>query len=210
MYMMKYFALSIDLFDHEAWHLGDIVRGDLSPGDNWRFVQPPMVPMDSPLRDNAKEPYSVKLKNNGKPMDYTIAGYAGIPIGEFKVTRCLNGLDGFTAFPVMIEGFAQKELYHILHFWDVIDCFDEAKSQFEIIPEDDPIRPDLAGNYRSVTKLEIDTVRAQGKHLFRVARLENRVVVSEEVKRRFENAGVTGAIFEPVNGDQQTVASSSS
>lgn len=197
--MQQYYTLSIDLHDHEAWHLGDIVRSDLLAGDNWRFVQPPIIPMDSSLRENAGDPYKTKLKNSGKPMDYTIAGYAGVPIAKFKVTRCLKGIDGFTAFPVEIEGFGQKDLYHILHFWDVVDCFDEAKSQFEVIPKNDPIRPDLAGNYRSVTLLVIDPARAQGKHLFRLARQENRLIVSEEVKRRFENAGITGAIFESVN-----------
>lgn len=198
---MQYFELSINLLDQKAWHLGDISREDLAAGENWRFVQPPMVPMDSPLRTNGQGPFKTVLKNNGKPKDYSIAGYASVPIVKFKVTKCLDGLDGFTVFPVTIEGFAQRDLYHIVHFWDVVDCFDEAQSQFEVIPENDPIRPDLAGNYRSVSRLVIDPKRAEGKHIFRLARLENRIIVSQEVKRRFQEAGVTGAVFDPVTAD---------
>lgn len=198
---MKYHVLFIDLEDSDAWVLGDILRSDLSPGENWRFVQPPMIPLDSPLRVSAADPYKVELENAGLPVDYTIAGYANVPIASLKVARCLKGVHGFTAFPVEITGFAGGELYHILHFWDVVDCFDEVKSKFEIIQRDDPVRPDLAGNYRSVTRLVIDAAKAEGKHLFRLARLENYVIVSEEVRRRFESSGVTGAIFEAANGD---------
>jgi hypothetical protein len=203
---MEYYKLTIDLQDHEAWHLGDIARGDLSPGDNWRFVQPPMIPMDNSLRENAEGPYKTRLKNSGKPVDYTIAGYAGVPIVKFKVTRCLQGMDGFTAFPVDIEGFAQRDLYHILHFWDVVDCVDEGKSDFAKFAENDPVRPDLAGQYSGFYKLIVDPSRAEGKHIFRLARSLSDIIVSEEVKRRFEDAGVTGAVFESVNGDGQTVA----
>ena len=201
-----FFTLSIDLFDHRAWHLGDVVRDDLAPGENWRFVRSPMVPMDSTLRDTAMGPFRVKLKTNGKPTDYTVAGYAGVPIAHWKVTQCLQGLDGFTVFPVTVEGFTLTDLHHILHVWEVVDCFDETQSRFEIIAENDRIRPDLAGHYRSVTRLVIDPAKARGKHLFRIARLENRLVVSAEVKRRFEDAGVTGAVFEPVTGDEQARA----
>ncbi len=198
---MQYFELSIDLQDHDAWYLGAI-----SEVDNWRLVRPPMIPVDSPLRDTAGQPYKTILKHDGKPMDYTVAGYASVPVASFKVIRALSGLGGFTGFPVDIEGFAQKDLYNILHFWDVADCFDEARSSFEIIPENDPIRPDLAGNYRSVTKLVIDPDRAEGKHIFRIARLEGRVIVSEEVKRRFEAAAVTGAVFLDVTRVEEPLA----
>lgn len=193
---MRYFELSVDIRDHDAWYLGAI-----SETDNWRFVRPPMISMDSPLRDTAGRPYKTALKHNGRPMDYTLAGYASVPVVSFKALRALSGLDGFTGFPVDIEGFAQQDLYNIVHFWDVADCFDEAQSNFEVIPEGDPIRPDLAGNYRSVTKLVIDPDRTEGKHIFRLTRLEGRVIVSEEVRRRFEDAGVTGTMFERVTPD---------
>lgn len=198
---MKYYKLFIDLQDQTAWRLGDITRQDLTPGDNWQFVQPPMVPMDSSLRENAEGPFRTLLKNNGKPMGYTIAGYANVPIGAFKMTTALKGVDGFTVFPVMIDGFAQRDLYHIFHFWDEIDCVDEECSEFTKFSENDPVRPDLAGQYSGFYKLRIDPKRAKGKHIFRLAKSRSDIIVSEEVKRRFEVAGLTGAVFESVTED---------
>lgn len=142
--------------------------------------------------------FEVELKINGASTDYTTTSFRSVPLGSFKVLQALSGLDGFTAFPARIVNFGQKTSYHILHFWDVVDFFDEARSAVEIIPFNDPIRPDLAGNYRSVTKLKIDPSKAVGKHTFRIARLEGRVIVSEDVKKRFEDFGITGAVFDSV------------
>lgn len=193
---MRYFRLSVDLQDHDAWYLGAI-----SETDNWRFVRPPMIPMDSPLRDTAGRPYKTVLKQNGKATDYTLAGYASVPIVSFKVLRALSGLDGFTGFPVDIEGFAQRDLYNIVHFWDEVDCVDEELSEFTKFVENDPIRPDLAGQYKGFYKLRINIEHTQGKHIFRLARSGSEVIVSEEVKRRFEAAGISGALFECVTQD---------
>ena len=112
----------------------------------------------------------------------------------------------FTAMSAKVDGFQQKTPYYILHVWDVVDCVDEELSKFERYQVDDPVRPDLAGNYSAFFKLVVSPSRAQGKHIFRLARSGPEVIVSEEVKRRFEAAGVTGAVFESVNGDKQTIA----
>ena len=122
--------------------------------------------------------------------------------------QAVDGMGGFTAFPVRFSdlGHPQKTSYHLLHFWDVADCFDEEGSSFEVIPKDDPIRPDQAGNYRSVTRLVIDPKRTEGKHIFRIARLGGRVIVSEKVKKRFEAKKVQGAVFECVTGDDQALS----
>ena len=187
---MDYFELSDYVNFPHRWHLRGLIGFD-----GITFVRPPMVPVNDPLRDRG---FDVKLQVNGTAMDYTTTSFRSVPITSFEVVRALSGLDGFSAFPASIRGFQQKTSYHILHFWDVVDCFDEAGSSFEVIPKDDPIRPDLAGNYRSVTRLRINPFRAGGKHIFRIARLEGRVIVSEEVKRRFEAAGVSGAVFDYV------------
>ncbi|WP_157743540.1 imm11 family protein [Ochrobactrum quorumnocens] len=188
--MMKYFELNDDIAFPNRWWLGKVIQID---GDV--FAQPPFIPMNDGRRDQV---YEVELKVNGVSTDYTTTTFRSVPLGSFKVIQALSGLDGFTAFPARIVNFAQKTSYHILHFWDVLDCFDEEQSAFEIIPFNDPIRPDLAGNYRSVTKLRIDPHKAVGKHIFRIARLEGRIIVSEDVKKRFEDLGITGAVFDAV------------
>ena len=52
----------------------------------------------------------------------------------------------------------------------------------------------------------VDTDKVDGKHIFRVKGHLGSLIVSEEVKLRFEQSGVTGALFESVNGDATTVA----
>lgn len=187
---MNYFELNDDIAFPNRWWLGKVMQID---GEV--FVKPPFIPVNDERRDQV---YEVELKVHGASTDYTTTSFRSVPLGSFRAIQALSGLDGFTAFPARIINFRQQTSYHILHFWDVVDCFDEARSAFEIIPSNDPIRPDLAGNYRSVTKLKIDPSKALGKHIFRIARLEGRVIVSEDVKKRFEDFGITGAVFDSV------------
>ena len=86
-----------------------------------------------------------------------------------------------------------------MHFWDEVECVDENQSKFEKFQLDDPVRPDLAGEYSSLHRLTIDSRRAVGKDAFRLAGSGVEVIVSETIKCRFEQYKLTGAIFEPVN-----------
>jgi hypothetical protein len=190
---MKFFRLLDDLYFQGRWYLSTV-----SDADNWRLVCPPVLGVGDPLWGQVLK---VELRKSGVPLDYSLAGYAGVPVVSFEALRAISGLEGFTALPAKIVGFQQKTSYHILHFWDEADCVDERSSRFEKYQVDDPVRPDLAGNYSAFFRLVIDPSRVGGKHIFRLARSGNEVIVSEEVKRRFENTGVTGAVFQDVTGD---------
>lgn len=191
---MNYYSLDVDIFYDSAWHLGDVLGVD-----NSRFVSPPMISMDDPLR---RERLYIQLKADGVRTDFTSAGYAGVPVVSFKALKAISGLDGFTALPVLLAEGDQQDTYHLLQIWDVVDCFDEQNPIFETFSVNDPVFSDRAGDYCSVTKLVVDAARTGARHFFRIARLKSRIVVSKEVKDRFEFAGVTGAVFESVNGDE--------
>jgi len=187
---MQFFRLMDDINFPSRWHLGGLIGVD-----GREFVRPPMIPLNDPLRDQV---YNVEVQVAGRAMDYTTTSFRSVPVASFKVVQAISGLDGFTAFPARIVGFPQETSYHILHFWDEVECVDEERSRFEKYEVDDPVRPDLAGHYRGFFKLIIDPQRAANKHIFKLAKSGPQVVVSEEVKRRFEAAGVTGAVFESV------------
>lgn len=87
-----------------------------------------------------------------------------------------------------------------------IDCVDEKRSRYKKFEVDDPVRPDMAGNYRAFYNLVVDPGRVGSSHIFKLKKYLGAVIVSEEVKRRFMAAGVVGVLFDSVNGDQETVA----
>lgn len=190
---MRFFRLLEDVGIANRWHLSTVLNVD-----NWLLARPPMLGMNDPLRQQV---FDIELRQAGFALDYSLAGYAGVPVVSFKALQAVAGLDGFTAIPAKINGFQQTTSYYVLHLWDEEDCVDEEVSSFEKYQVDDPVRPDLAGNYCAFFKLVVDPDRTRGKHMFRLARSGPEVIVSEEVKRRFEDAGVTGAVFESVNGD---------
>jgi hypothetical protein len=191
---MKYFELMDDVYVPKRWHLGGLL-GDCY---GWEFVLPPRIPLDSPLRSRS---YEAELQVEGVPIDYTTTSATSIPILSNRAMKQIEGMAQFDVFPISIQGWEQKNTHHMVHVWDMVDCFDEERSEFKIIQKDDKVRPDLAGDYTSVTKLIIDPKRTEGKHIFRIARLELRLIVSEEIKRRFEAAGVTGTSFRCVTED---------
>ncbi|PQZ46470.1 hypothetical protein CQ052_21915 [Ochrobactrum sp. MYb15] len=188
---MNYYRLLDDVSFPRRWHLKGLVGIDGS-----QFVRPPMVPMNSTLRDQT---YEVEVQTEGHMMDYSTTSFRSVPIVSFNVVKALSGLDGITAFPVRIRGAVQKQSYYILHFWDEVECVDESLSMFEKFQPDDPIRPDLAGQYSGFFKLVINPHRALGKDAFRLVGSGAEVIVSEKFKDLFEQHKLTGAIFENVS-----------
>lgn len=79
-----------------------------------------------------------------------------------------------------------------------VDCVDESRSEFERFERDDPVRPDIAGQYRAFAKLALDGGKVGSWHTFRIGGFGAALIVSEEVKSRLERAGVTDVIFEQV------------
>ena len=152
--------------------------------------------MDDSLRSVK---YFAELDVAGQALDYTTTSDASVPICSFEFLSAISGFPGLTAFPVTIEGLRNLATsYHILHFWDEVDCVDEEKSNFEKFTFDDPVRPDLAGRYRAFFKLVIDARRAEDKHIFRIARSGVEVIVSDAVKSCLDDRGLRGLVFEPV------------
>lgn len=198
---MDYYLLRQDLAVLDKWILGDIRHVD-----NWKFSDPP---------DSFMEPaaYVLDVRFDGVELDYTLAGYASAPVLSRKAKDSLVGLPevdepykNVVFESVVIEGKKTSGSYYIMIVESQADCVDETKSKFEVYTTEDPVRPDLAGCYRVFYNLVIDGSRVGGKHIFRLKNYLGALVVSSEMKSRFEQAGVVGAIFESVNGDRVTVA----
>lgn len=81
-----------------------------------------------------------------------------------------------------------------------VECVDESRSEFKLLTPDDPVRPDLAGEYSGFFKLVIDKAKASasGHSIFRVARFNVAIIVSAQMKSAIETAKCTGTEFAEV------------
>ncbi|MGY2375552.1 imm11 family protein [Pseudomonas sp. SDO524_S393] len=198
---MKYYWLRQQIGIPGKWVLGNVRHVD-----NWHFRNPPV---------NFMEPgrYTLDVLSDGLEMDYSLAGYASVPVLSAKAVAALAGLPEVdepyyhvVLEPVTIEGKAVGQDYCVMVIETQLDCVHESRSACEKFIENDPVRPDLAGEYRGFFKMVVDPTRIQGQHIFRVKKFLGAIIVSEEVKRRFERAGVTGALFESVNAEDYPAA----
>ncbi|RTQ90136.1 MULTISPECIES: imm11 family protein [Stenotrophomonas] len=190
---MNYFRLRPCIGVGNKWVLGDVDHVD-----NWLFIQPPV---------NFMEPgrYSLQVKHDGAQRDFSLAGYASVPIVSARFRNALEGLPevdephaNTVMEPVVIEGQRARGSYFVLIVETCVDCVDESRSAFEKFERDDPVRPDLAGQYRAFAKLVLDGGKVGSWHIFRLGGFGAALIVSEEVKSRLERAGVTDVIFEQV------------
>lgn len=200
---MKYYILRQNMNNDRAkgWYLGDFRHID-----NWRFIDPGVEEMEPCT-------YTVDIYQDGDELDFSQLTTVSVPIVSQKFKQALAGLrevdepyKNIVMEPVVVVGKEVKQDYFVMIVETQIDCVDEEKSDFQKVEINDPVRPDLAGHYRSFFSLVIDPDKVNDHHIFRVKWRSTALIVSEEVKRRIEAAGVTGASFESVNGDCRTVA----
>ncbi|MBE2898413.1 hypothetical protein HPC37_06230 [Pasteurellaceae bacterium 20609_3] len=78
-----------------------------------------------------------------------------------------------------------------------IDCVDEERSEFTKFEEDDPVRPDLAGEYDGFYKLKLDYSRIN-KELFRLGKFSIAIIISERLKKLLMENNITGIEFTEV------------
>ncbi|MBB3802153.1 hypothetical protein FHR47_002401 [Xanthomonas arboricola] len=198
---MRYYLMWQDVSIKGKWILDDV-----GYVNNWNFIDPPV---------NFMEPggYSLRVRFDGIEVDYSLAGYASVPVLSKKAVGSLIGLpevdepyQNVVFAPLEIKKKNLKQNYFAMIIETQIDCVDEGNSEFSVFDEDDPVRPDLAGTYRNFFNLVIDTSKVGEKHIFRLKKYLGAIIVSEEVKRRFEDAGITGVVFDLLNGSGKVVA----
>lgn len=192
---MKYFRVWPDVDIQGRWHLGDIRHTN-----NW-FLINPIVEFMEP------GDYELDVSVQGLEMDHSFAGYADASVVSEKFRSAVADLPevsepykNVVMERVFIEGQDVQQSYFMMIVETRVDCVDESKSQFIKYEANDPARPDRAGDYRAFTKLVIDAEKAAGWHIFRIARHPTALVFSGEVKRRLDDAGVTGIYYEDISG----------
>jgi len=148
-------------------------------------------------------PLHIPLRMSGVPVDFTFGPFEMLVVHR-RVGILLEELcgDGIQRIPVRIK---ESHDYEILNILEVVKCIDEQRSRIMWWTEKDH-RRDLAGTYRSISRLEIDADRTEGKHLFRPYGWLVTALASDLVKTSFQRAHVTGAKFLPLPWDAVELA----
>jgi hypothetical protein len=141
-------------------------------------------------------PLHIRLRNQGVALDFTFASF-DMPVVSGEVAHLLLSIDpnSVQIFPVAIEG--MRNDYYIANITSRLACLDVKRSDLEWWTEADS-RPDKVGKPKAIYELVIDPQLPSGHHLFRVEGWEIALIASDEVRKAFENAHVTGVNFHQV------------
>ena len=175
----------------ESWHLR-ILRDELGTEAarySWRDLT-------WAKRVNIAAPLHVSITKGGVKDDISFAeGMVPIVSARAKVIRSLadNELE---LIPSRIQGEIAE--YFALNILSVVECLDEAKTQYVEKWTLDSARPDRVGGYKMLWGIAIDS-RAAGTHnLFRLGGFRQHIIASFAIKNAFEKEGFTGACFRDV------------
>lgn len=169
----------------ERWHLDkpESLNGAKSYTEAFTKCEPfaPRVP----LRIRPRVP--------GRAVDFTFAAFDVPVLSPQAASVLIPVLAEFCEFiPVQVEG--RPPGYVILNVLRSEDCVDEEASELMVWKETDH-RPELAGQYRQVTKL----VLKQGLRLppiFRLAKFDVMLFVSNSVAALFKCHRLSGVVLE--------------
>lgn len=180
---MRYFRLTDDLSIPGRWHLGEVTYADGSE---------PML--REGLRLEYSAPLEVELQEPGRILDFSLTSFA-VPVARTALANAIAGLAGadVQCIPLHIVGAPGMLALNALR---LIRCVDESRSKFVKWTAADH-RSDLAGQYRSISRLVLDAQRVpRDAHLFRITDDYVTLVGSEELKNVMESVGCVGARFQ--------------
>jgi len=184
--MKKYFELLDDLTIPGRFHFGKISFKDGSePRLRACIIQKPC-------------PLFAEVTQPGKQLEFFLTSFA-IPIAGLPLSRVIANIAGrdLQIMPIDIVGYKGFEVLNSLR---IVRCLDEKRSEFVKWTERD-FRADLAGQYRQITKLHLDSAQIpEDAHFFRVDGWQIALIVSEEVRTAMESTGCYGAKFKDVIG----------
>lgn len=180
--MTRYFRLLDDVTIPKRWHLGSAA---LSDGTEPR--------LRVGLRFDSSEAPGIPVTHAGRVLDFSLTSFA-VPVATKKLADTVRAVAGsdVQCIPVGVAGQAGMV---VLNSVRVIRCLDEKESEFIKWTKDDH-RPDLAGQYRQITRLVLDAAAIpEDAQFFRIEGSLVELVVSEDVKEAMESVGCQGAKF---------------
>lgn len=183
--MTKYFRLLDDVTIPKRWHLGAAVLADGSE---------PRLRVG--LRFDSSEVPTIPVTHAGRVLEFSLTSFA-VPVTTKKLANTVRSVAGndVQCIPVNVGGQVGMVVLNALR---VIRCLDETRSEFIKWTIQDH-RPDLAGQYRQITRLVLDAAAIPADaQFFRIEGSLVELVVSGDVKEAMESVGCLGAKFTPL------------
>lgn len=179
---MKYFSLKDDLDVFNRWFIGGIIFPEKFSHSN--FFDCKKVEIDKTLFD---------LRRRGKSLDFTFADF-DVPIVSQSLKEVFEDITTNVQFIPTKIGDVFDE-YFCLNILNEEDCVDKEKSVYEIWEEGNKIRPDKAGQFRSIYELKINEAFVSENEIFRVKGFRNQIIASENFTKIFFNSKFFGLKF---------------
>lgn len=174
----------------DRWFLRSLNVVDDNKISVWKFLSSEKVE----LKENEK--LKIRIRAEGTPLDFTFADFEVLVVNE-KVAPFLSDSD-CQLIPLEIDGIKNRHTYFVAVLLNKVDCLDESRSSFDKWSDNDPVRPDLAGDYKSIYKLFVDASRIGNNSIFRLAKSDNIIIVNEKLKKLFDKNTITGVKFRDV------------
>lgn len=186
----KYFCLRDDIRIRGRWHVKSPVDDKGEDVVPWRLMQGVAVKLSGP--------WSLALMRQGHALDFSLTGrhLAVVSQSFVAVLERLGIQDEVQFIPARVEG--HLETYFVLNPLRVIRCIDESRCEEIELREPDPNEPELADQYQYVRGLRIDPTAVGNVDIFRPARWQIDIVVSERVKLAIEEEDLVGPVFTEV------------
>lgn len=190
---MNYYEIKADFYNFPTQHFITEINGFDNPRAqyNWdEFIH------DYSIHKNRK--YTAIIESGSEEVDFSTTFYGFCIISEkFKLVLEENKISDFLVVPLSFEKELSQKFYLLIDFLKY-DCVDESSSNFQKFIENDPVRPDLAGQYRAFFKLIIDASKTENSDLFRLLKEPTTIVVSQRIKDLYDNNNLTGASFSKI------------
>jgi hypothetical protein len=182
---MRYFQLIDDMSPRmrRRWHIGTVLLPDGTE---------PRLRKGIRLMDSRS--LKAEVHHIGYILEFCTTSFA-VPIATNELAHAIEAIVGqdIQCLPLTISGQTGMVILNALR---VIRCVHEERSEFEKFTIDDPVRPDLAGQYSHIYKLVLGkNAIPPDAHFFRVKDWEVCLIVSETVKDAMERVGCYGAEF---------------
>jgi hypothetical protein len=168
-----------------CWVLGSLRDESGQPVDERLFIRGEKVELNGALL------FSVSLE--GRPVDYTRAIF-NVPVVRPRVADLIEaqGPNQIQRIAVQVDGHAEP--FEIVNILRKLDCIDTTITKIRTWTRAEI--PRLEGTYKAVDWLRIDREKARGAHIFRIDEWPIPVIVSQQMRESFEEAGITGITYE--------------